>query len=172
MKKLLIPFAFLLASSPVQADMIHRITTSAEARIDNAFSTASRIGSSYSVTGTNIQVGTANSDVFGGLTPGNGTTTAASQKANANYKIHTDGSAFTFQESFTQGDGIAAVGSGSTVTNGAVPNLPLYGTTTTGAGGHTPGTITLTSEGLVTGVGGGPGTSTIIQTVSELSVLN
>jgi len=172
MKRLLIPFALLLASSQVQADTIHRISTSAEARMDNAFSTASRIGSTYSVTGTNVQVGSANSDVFGGLTPGNGTTTAATQKANANYKIHVDGSAFSFQESFTQGDGIAAVGSGSTVTNGAIPNLPLYGTTTTGAGGHTAPVITLTSEGLVSGVGGGPGTSAIIQTVSELSVLN
>ena len=171
MKKLFL-LLLLAAPLPASADMIHRISTSAESRLDNAFSTASRIGSAYSVSGTNIQIGTANSDVFGGLTAGNGTTTSATQKANANYKIHTEGSSFVFQESFIQGDGIAAVGSGSTVTNGAIPNLPIYGTTTTGAGGHTAPTITLTSEGLVTGVGGGPGTSAIIQTVSELSVLN
>tara|TARA_R100000781_G_scaffold7181_2_gene7014 strand:+ start:1518 stop:2018 length:501 start_codon:yes stop_codon:yes gene_type:complete len=165
MKRLLIPF--LLLATPVNANFIHRITTSGQTSLDNAFSTSQRGASTYSVSGTNIQVGTGNSDVFGGLTPGsNGS--AATQKAHANYKIHQDGSAFSFQESFLGGD---AIQSNTSVANGTVGSLPAWTTTTTGAGGHTAGVITLTSEHLVTGAGGGPGSDVIIQTVSELSVL-
>ena len=70
MKKFLI---LLLLASPVQADMRHSITTSAKIQLDAAYSSAERIGTTYSVTGNNITPsttvgGTTTSGAIGGLT--------------------------------------------------------------------------------------------------------
>ena len=47
-------------------------------------------------------------------------------------EITTAGDAFTFSESFIEGDDVT---SGTTVTSGVVPSLPMLGSTTTTAGG-------------------------------------
>ena len=70
MKKFLI---LLLLASPVQADMRHSITTSAKVTLDAAYSSANRIGTTYSVTGNNVTPsttvsGTTTSGAIGGLT--------------------------------------------------------------------------------------------------------
>ena len=166
MKRLLIPFAFFLAASPANANFIHRITTSGQTSLDNTFSTSVRGPSTYSASGTNIQVSSANGSTFGGLNVQSGT--AAATHKLGTYAIHQEGSAWSFAESFQLGD---AIPSATTVSSGTVGSLPAWTTTTTGAGGHTPGSITLTSEHLVTGTGGGPGSDVVLQTVSELSVL-
>ena len=156
---------FLLAA-PAQANYVHRITTSAQTSLDNAFSTSVRGGSTYSASGTNIQVSSANGSTFGGLNVQSGT--AAAGHKLGTYAVHTEGSAWSFQESFILGD---AVPSATTVSSGTVGSLPAWMTTTTSAAGHTAGTVTLTSEHLVTGSGGGAGSDVVLQTVSELSVL-
>ena len=74
MKKFLI---LLLLASPVQADMRHSITTSAKITLDAAYSSANRIGTTYSVTGNNITPsttvgGTTTSGAIGGLTADSG----------------------------------------------------------------------------------------------------
>ena len=51
MKKFLI---LLLLAAPAHADMKHSITTSAQIQLDAAYSSAQRIGTTYSVTGNNI----------------------------------------------------------------------------------------------------------------------
>ena len=79
-----------------RADLVHRLSTSTQLTVNGAATSATRIGSTYSVSGSNIRVGTGNSDVFGGLTAGSATA-AATYKAGT-YDINTAGSAFSFSE--------------------------------------------------------------------------
>ena len=63
--KRFLPIIMLLMAAPMsaRADLIHRLTTSTQLSVDGAATQASRIGSTYSVSGNNITAGT-----MGGLT--------------------------------------------------------------------------------------------------------
>ena len=83
-------------SSPAMADIIHTISASTQLRVDAAATDSTRIGSSYSVQGSNITAGT-----MGGLGQANETAAAG----------HTDGvysnnsrRCFALTESFVMGD--------------------------------------------------------------------
>ena len=171
--KRFIPFIMLLMTaplaSPVNADLIHRLSTSTQLSVDGAATAASRIGSTYAVSGNNMQVGSGNSDVFGGLTAGSATA-APTMKAGT-YDITTDGSAFSFSESYVQGDAVNAIGSGVDVTSGVVADMPAFGITTTQSGG-VAGSLagTITSAGVMTVTAGGAGTTATGQFVSEVTV--
>jgi hypothetical protein len=164
--KRLIPFLFLL-SSPVYADLSHSITTSTQLTVNGAYTDASRIGSTYAVSGSNIKVAT--DQHFGKLTAGTATT-AATLDVGA-YDINTAGSAFSFSETWTQGDATAAIGAGVDVTSGVVADMPAYGETLTMSGG-VAGTLagTAISSGIVTVVAGGAGTSAIGSVVTNLTI--
>ena len=118
----LIPLLMFFIAPSVKADLVHRLSTSTQLSVTGAATSAERIGSTYAVSGSNIKVGTGNSDVFGGLTIGSATA-AATMKAGT-YDVNTVGSAFSFSESYTQGDGIAAMGAGVDVTSGVVADMP------------------------------------------------
>lgn len=165
MKKF-IPFLFLLAS-PAYADLSHSITTSTQLTVNGAYTDASRIGSTYAVSGSNIKVAT--DQHFGKLTAGTATT-AATLDVGA-YDINTAGSAFSFSETWTQGDATAAIGAGVDVTSGVVADMPAYGETLTMSGG-VAGTLagTITSAGVVTITAGGAGTSAIASVVTDVTV--
>ena len=153
-----LPIIFLFGASAVRADLVHTLSTSTQLSVNGAATVSERIGSTYTVSGTNVKVGTGNSDVFGGLTAGSATA-AATMKAGT-YDINTAGSAFSFSESWLQGDGIAAIGSGVDVTSGVVADMPAFGETTTQSGGVT-GTLagTILSSGVMTLTAGGAGTT-------------
>jgi hypothetical protein len=164
MKKL---FLLLLLASPVNADMTHNITTSTQLTVNGAYTDASRIGSTYTVSGSNIKVATDNH--FGKLTAG--TATAAATLDVGAYDINTTGSAFSFSESWNQGDAVNAIGSGVDVTSGVVADMPAYGEVLTmsgGVAGDLAGTIT--SAGVVTITAGGANTSAIGSVVTSLTV--
>jgi hypothetical protein len=165
----LIPLLMFFIASPVKADLVHRLSTSTQLTVSGAATSASRVGSTYTVSGSNIRVGTGNSDVFGGLTAGSATA-AATYKVGT-YDVNTAGSAFSFSESWTQGDAIPAIGAGVDVTSGVVADMPAFGTTTTQSGG-VAGTLagTITSAGVVTLTAGGAGTTATGQFVSEVTV--
>ena len=151
------------------ADLVHRLTTSTQLSVDSAYTSGTRLGSTYTVSGSNIKVDTSNSGHFGALTAGSAT--AAPTLDVGTYDVNTAGSAFSFSESFTQGDAIAAMGTGVDVTAGVVAAMPAYGTnfTTSGGGaGSLAGTIT--SAGVMTLTAGGAGTSATGQFVSEITV--
>ena len=164
--KRLIPFIFLL-SSPVYADLSHSITTSTQLTVNGAYTDASRIGSTYAVSGSNIKVAT--DQHFGKLTAGTATT-AATLDVGA-YDINVVGSAFSFSETWTQGDATAAIGTGVDVTSGVVADMPAYGETLTMSGG-VAGSLagTALSSGIVTVVAGGAGTSAIGSGVTNLTI--
>jgi hypothetical protein len=162
----LIPFIFLL-SSPVYADLSHSITTSTQLSVNGAYTDASRIGSTYAVSGSNIKVAT--DAHFGKLTAGTATT-AATLDVGA-YDVNTAGAAFSFSETWTQGDAPAAIGAGVDVTSGVVADMPAYGETLTmsgGVAGNLAGTVT--SAGVVTVVAGGANTSGIASVVTNLTI--
>ena len=160
-------FLLLLLASPVKADMTHNITTSTQLSVNGSYTDANRIGSTYAVSGSNIKVAT--DAHFGKLTAGTATT-AATLDVGA-YDVNTAGAAFSFSESWTQGDAIAAMGSGVDVTSGVVADMPAYGTNFTSSGG-VAGTLagTITSAGVMTLTAGGAGTSATGQFVSEITV--
>ena len=160
MKKFL-PFIMLLMAAPAHANLTHKISTSVQLTVDAAASQATRLGSSYSVSGSNV------SATLGGLTAPASATAAATMNSGT-YTQTTAGSAFSFTETFNQGD---AIPSGTTVTSGVAPSLPAFGSVTTTAGG-VAGTLagSIDSAGIMSLTAGGAGTSATGQFVSEISV--
>ena len=164
MKKL---FLLLLLAAPASADMTHNITTSTQLTVNGAYTDASRIGSTYTVSGSNIKV--ADDAHFGKLTAG--TATAAATLDVGAYDVNTAGAAFSFSESWNQGDAVNAIGSGVDVTSGVVADMPAYGEVLTMSGG-VAGTLagTITSAGVVTLTAGGANTSAVGSVVTSLTV--
>ena len=164
-----LPIIFLFGAPAARADLVHTLSTSTQLSVNGAATVSERLGSTYTVSGTNIKVGSGNSDVFGGLTAGSATA-AATMKAGT-YDVNTAGSAFSFSESWLQGDAIPAIGSGVDVASGVVADMPAFGETTTQSGG-VAGTFagTILSSGVMTIVAGGAGTTATGQFVSTISV--
>jgi len=170
MKKFL-PLVMLLMTgavvAPARADLTHRMTSSTQLQVNGAYTDATRIGSTYTVSGSNIKVAT--DAHFGKLTAG--TATAAATLDVGAYDVNTAGSAFTFSESWTQGDVVNPIGSGADVTTGVVADLPAYGEVLTmsgGVAGNLAGTIT--SAGVTTLTAGGAGTTATGQFVTEIEL--
>ena len=170
MKKFL-PLVMLLMTgavvAPARADLTHRISSSTQLSVNGAYTDASRIGSTYTVSGSNIKVAT--DAHFGKLTAG--TATAAAAQDLGTYDINTAGSAFSFSESWTQGDAVNTIGSGVDVTTGVVADMPAYGNTLTmsvGVAGNLAGTITF--GGVTTLTAGGAGTTASGQFVTEIVI--
>ena len=160
MKKFL-PLVMILMAAPAHADITHKISTSVQLTVDAAASQATRLGSTYSVSGSNV------SATLGGLTAP-ASATAAATMSSGTYSQTTDGSAFSFSESFLQGD---AIPSGTTVNSGVVGTLPAFGSVTTTAGG-VAGSLagSIDSAGTMSLTAGGAGTSATGQFVSEIYV--
>ena len=165
MKKLFL--LLFLAAPSAYADMTHNITTSTQLTVNGAYTDASRIGSTYTVSGSNIKV--ADDAHFGKLTAG--TATAAATLDVGAYDVNTAGAAFSFSESWNQGDAVNAIGSGVDVTSGVVADMPAYGEVLTMSGG-VAGTLagTITSAGVVTVTAGGANTSAIGSVVTSVTV--
>ena len=166
MKKLL-PILLLAGfSSPAMADITHKLSSSVQLSVAAAATQVERIGSTYSVSGSGIDTtytptgGSAVSDGIGSLTISSGVgaipTLEATQK--------TAGSAFSFSQSFTQGDAISS----NAPSTGAVSNFSNQTSTGSGTAGDLAGTI-LTS-GAVTVTAGGAGTVATGQFVNELTI--
>ena len=168
MKRIALAIGMLLMTAPMaRADLTHRMTSSTQLTVNGAYTDATRVGSTYTVSGNNIKVAT--DQHFGKLTAGTATT-AATLDVGA-YDINTAGSAFSFSESWTQGDATAAIGAGVDVTSGVVADMPSYGETLTmsgGVAGNLAGTIL--SSGVTTVVAGGAGTSATGQFVTEIQL--
>ena len=166
MRKALLLFGMILMAAPIaRADLTHRMTSSTQLTVNGAYTDASRVGSTYTVSGYNIKVAT--DQHFGKLTAG--TATAAATLDVGAYDVNTAGSAFSFSESWTQGDATAAIGAGVDVTSGVVADMPAYGNTLTMSGG-VAGTLagTITSAGVTTLTAGGAGTTATGQLVTEI----
>ena len=157
------PFFIMLPASAVEIKSV--ITDSVQLTVDGPAIQSTRIGSSYSASGSNISVTT-----LGGLAVDDATTTNPSPINAGSYDINTDGQAFTFSETATIGD-VPVTSQTALTTDGLVASPNLYGEsiqTQGGTAGDLAGTLSGTSIPTVTA--GGPGTSAIGQRTIELSV--
>ena len=165
MKKLILLASSLFLVSPaMSAEITSRITDSVQLTVDGPAIQSTRIGSSYSVSGSNIGV-----ETLGGLT--GGSATAAQTISAGSYDINTDGQAFTFTEATLIGD--TPVTSQTTLSGGLVAAPNLYSDSVTNTGG-TAGSLagTISGTGIPTVTAGGAGTTAIGQRTVELSVFN
>ncbi len=147
------------------ADITHKLSSSLQLSVAAGATQVERIGTTYSVSGSGVDTsytsgGSAVSDGLGSLTVSSGVgaipTLEATQK--------TAGSAFSFSQTFTQGDALAT----SAPTAGTVSNFSNQTSTASGTAGDLAGTIT--TAGAVTVTAGGAGTVATGQFVNELTV--
>ena len=164
MKKFL-PLILLAGfSSPAFANITHKMQSSVQLTTNAAATQVSRIGSSYSVSGSGVTMdvgggGTADNNVggLGTLTDGVG------QGSIATATQTSAGGAYSFSQSFIEGDAIQT-------TAPSLGAVSAYSDQTSTAVGTGTGTGTVTSGHVVTAVGGGSGTTTIGQFVTELTI--
>jgi len=164
MKKLL-PLVMLLmtASAANAGGLVTKHASSVQLTVDAARSQATRIGSSFSISGSNVDTtdgSTAGAVSAGTITSGvynPGTITATQDTA---------GAAFSFSQSYTQADAVPT----SAPTVGAVPNFGSVTSYNAGTAGDLAGTVT--SAGVLTVTAGGAGTSATGQFVSEITVID
>ena len=151
MKKLL---ALLLLFSPsvALADISHSIQNVVSVSTLGASSTSNRVGTTFSASGTNVPPTaneTANNIGTLDLTDAQITNGVPTIDSTTTYAVTTAGDAWSVSESFIQGDAIPS--SGTTVTNGVVPALPIFGDTQTISGGDIGTTaMTMDSGGAMT----------------------
>ena len=158
MKRLLF---LLFLAAPAQADIHHAITTSTQLTVNAAATQAQRIGSSFSVSGSNID--TTDGTTAGTVSAGTITSGVYSPGAIAATQ-DTAGAAFSFSQSYTQADAVPT----SAPSVGAVGNFSDVTSTAAGVAGSLAGTIT--SAGVITLTAGGAGTSAIGSMESALTV--
>ena len=147
MKKL---FLLLFLAAPANADLTHTITSSAQLTVNAGITQAERIGSSFSVSGTGVDV--AIGDDAGRISNGTITSGVYSPGTVLATQNATSGESFSFSQSYTQADGIAA----SAVTTGEAANFSDVTSHAAGSAGDLAGTIT--TAGAVELTAGGAGT--------------
>ena len=152
-----------MAATPLaaRADITSRMTSSVQLTVNAAATQMQRVGNSYSISGTNV-------DTTDGTTAN---TISAGTIANGIYGPGTisatqddPGEAFSFSTAFTQGDALVT----SAPSVGSVSALSNQLSTGAGTAGNLAGTVT--SQGALTIVAGGAGTSATGQFVSELQI--
>ena len=164
MKKFIPVVMLLLTASAANAGgLVTKHAASVQLNVDAARSVATRIGSSFSISGSNIDTtdgSTAGAVSAGTITSGvynPGTITATQDTA---------GAAFSFSQSYTQGDAVPT----SAATVGDIQNFGSMTSYTAGTAGDLAGTVT--SAGVLTVTAGGAGTSATGQYVSEITVID
>ena len=162
--KRILPFIMLaMAATPLaaRADITSRMTSSVQLQVNAAATQMKRIGSSFSITGNNVDTTdgtTANTVSAGTITSGvysPGAIAATQDKP---------GESFSFTQAFTQADAIDTTGPD-------IGDVSAYGdqlSTAAGTVGNLAGTVT--SEGALTVTAGGAGTVATGQFVTELSI--
>ena len=163
--KRLLPLVMLLmtATAANAGGIVSKHASSVQLTVDAARTQAVRLGSSFSISGSNVDTtdgttahtvsaGTITSGVY---SPG---TIAATQD--------TAGSAFSFTQSYTQADAVPT----AAPTVGQVPNFSNTLSYTAGTAGDLAGTVT--SAGVLTITAGGAGTSGTGQFVSEITIID
>ena len=166
MKKFIPVVMLLLTASAANAGgLVTKHATSVQLTVDAARTTATRVGNSYAISGTNV--GTSDGTTAGMLSTGTiSSGVYAPGTISANQLNATDGEAFSFSTSFTQGDALST----SAPTVGEVPNYSSITSYTAGTAGNLAGTIG--QDGGITVTAGGAGTTATGQHVSELSIFN
>ena len=147
--------------TPAFADITHTMTSSIQLQTNAAATQVSRIGSTYSASGSGVTMAVGdNAGQVGGL----GTLTdGVGQGSIATATQTSTGGAYSFSQSFIEGDAIVT-------TAPAVGAVSAYSDQVSTAVGSGTGTGTVTQAHAVTAVGGGTGTVTTGQFVTEFTI--
>ena len=167
MKRIIVPFVMLMMTTTAAnaGGLVTKHATSVQLTVDAARTTATRVGNSYAVSGTNV--GTSDGTTAGMLSTGTISSGVYSPGTiTANQLNATDGEAFSFSTSFTQGDALST----SAPTVGQVSNFSSQTSYTAGTAGDLAGTIG--QDGAIAVTAGGAGTSATGQFVSEITVID
>ena len=150
--------------SPVFADITHKMQSSVQLTTNAAATQVSRIGSTYSVSGSGVTMDVGGGGTADGNVGGLGTLTdGVGQGSIATATQTSAGGAYSFSQSFIEGDAIVT-------TAPSLGAVSAYSNQTSTAVGTGTGTGTVTSAHVVTAVGGGSGTTSVGQFVTELSI--
>jgi len=164
MKKLLpILLLFGLGTAVHAGGIVSSHSSSVQLTVDAARTDASRIGSSFSIAGSNID--TTDGTTAGTVSAGTITSGVYSPGAIAATQ-DTAGTAFSFSQSYTQADAVPT----AAPSVGAIGNLSDQTSYAAGVAGDLAGTVT--SAGILTVTAGGAGTSAVGQFVSEITVID
>ena len=165
MKNLILMAALFATGSAASAEIRSTIIDSVQLTVEGPAVQSTRIGSTYSVSGSNVSV-----ETLGGLT--GASATAPATISAGSYDIGTDNQAFTFTESANIGD-TRVTAQTTLATDGQVATPNIYGDTVQSQGG-TKGSLagTISGTGVPTVTAGGAGTTAIGQRTVELSVFN
>ena len=153
----------ILMSAPLaaRADLTSRMTSSVQLQVNAAATQVQRIGSSFSITGNNVDTTdgtTANTVSAGTITSGvyaHGTIAAVQDDP---------GESFSFTQAYTQGDALDTTGPD-------IGDISAYSdqlSTAAGSAGSLAGTVT--RQGALTVTAGGAGTTATGQFVTEVTV--
>ena len=165
MRKSLLPIVMLLmtAGAAQAGGLVTKHASSVQLTVDAAATTAARVGNSYAISGSGV-------DTTDGTTAGTISTGTITSGILAPGSIaatqSTDGNAFSYSQSFTQGDAIPT----AAPTVGDVPNFSSLTSYTAGTAGTLAGTVT--TGGALTVTAGGSGTTATGQFVSEITVID
>ena len=167
MKKAFLAFAMVLMASPASAGgLVTKHASSVQLTVDAARSTATRVGHSMSISGSNVSTtdGTTSGVVGNSVLMTSDGFTGSASVVTASQA--TSGEAFSFSASYTQGDAVPT----SAPTVGEVPNFGSVTSYTAGTAGSLAGTIDSAHSMALTA--GGAGTSATGQFVSEITVID
>ena len=155
-----------MMSAPLtaRADIMSRMQSSIQLQTNSAATQVSRIGSTYSASGSGVTMDVGGGNSADGVVGGLGTLTdGVGQGSVATATQTSAGGAFTFSQSFIEGDVIST-------TAPALGAVSAYSDHTSNAIGSGTCTGTVTSAHAVTAVGGGAGTVTTGQFVTEVTI--
>ncbi len=165
MKKAFIALGMILmtTSAANAGGIVSSHSSSVQLTVDAARSVATRIGSSFSISGSNID--TTDGTTAGTVSAGT-ITSGIYAPGTISATQDTAGSAFSFSQSYTQGDAVPT----AAPTVGDVPNFSSLTSYTAGTAGDLAGTVT--SAGVLTVTAGGAGTSGVGQFVLDITVID
>ena len=153
----------MTASAANAGGLVHKMSSSVQLTVDTARSTATRLGSQYSISGSNVS--TTDGTTAGTISAGT-ITSGVMNPGNIAATQATSGEAFSYSQSYLQGDAIPT----SAPTVGAVGNFGSVTSYASGTAGDLAGTIA--TDGGITLTAGGAGTSAVGQFVSEITVID
>ena len=161
----------LLLAAPVRADITQTLQSVVSVKVDAASTAADRVATALTISGTNVTPtsgGTAGA--IGTLNLGSITSGVPSVEADTTFVVTNAGDNFSVTENLIVGDTIPSLLS-ATVTSGVIPSLPVFGSTTSTAGGVASTlAATLDSGHTMTVTSGGAGTTGTAQATITIEV--
>ena len=143
--------------------LVHKMSSSVQLTVDSARTTATRLGTQYSVSGSNVN--TTDGSTSGAVATGD-ITSGIYSPGSIDATQATAGEAFSFSTSYLQGDAVPT----SAATVGTVGNFSSQTSYASGTAGDLAGTIA--TDGGISLTAGGAGSTAVGQFVSEITVID